>query len=89
LNYVQGMDEEQLREKLAALAHQRWTEWMEWVFEVGVHTKDGDVLIPSWAVKRWKRQMKTQYNLLSFEEQQSDRAEADQILQVLNGRSDS
>ena len=82
------MDEDkQLREALAALAHKRWTEWMSWVFEVGVLTNSGELVIPAWSVSRWQRQMRTQYEFLSWEEQQSDRMEADAILKAVKGQS--
>ena len=71
------------REILAELAHAQWSGWMEYLFSKGVVNADGTWTMPSWAVERWQRQMKTPYNELSFDEKESDRKEADKFLAVL------
>ncbi len=69
-----------LREKLAELAHNQWARWMEYLFSKGTFNEDGTWTMPSWAVRRWKRQMETPYSELSESEQDSARSEADKFL---------
>ena len=75
-----------LREALAALAHQQWSDWMTYLFSkceeyqesgMGVH-------IPPLSANRWMRQMNTAYADLSEEEKESDRSEADRMIATFN-----
>lgn len=82
---------EDKREKLARYIHnENWSGWMEYMFSkcqpaTGQFDKDtGELIIPKWAVERWKRQMRTPYDELSEREKESDRREADRIMQILN-----
>lgn len=86
------MDEE-LREELAALAHDQWSGWMKYLFEKcrpgrsklgnwGL-VKNGTMIIPTESVERWQRQMNTPYAELSEAEKESDRQEADRVLALL------
>jgi hypothetical protein len=70
--YIPTM-EHQLREKLAALVAQ----CEEYVEGDGIH-------MPRWCVERWSRQMNAPYADLSEEEKESDRKEADRVLEVLH-----
>ena len=45
---------------------------------------DGTWTMPKWAVERWTRQMNTEYKNLSEEEKDSDRREADGMLNIIN-----
>jgi hypothetical protein len=72
-----------LRETLAEIAHSQWSGWMEYLFSKGTFGEDGTWLMPKWAVDRWSRQMKTEYQMLSDEEKNSDRNEADRFLRAL------
>lgn len=80
----------ELREKLADLCHEQWSGWMKYLFskcisETGQFDKDtGNLVIPKWAVDRWKRQLNTPYFELSEQEKESDRKEADKILLLIN-----
>ena len=69
-----------MREKLAKLAHDQWSGWMEYMFEECEETEGGQLIIPKWAVDRWDRQLTTDYEDLSTKEKDSDRAEADKVL---------
>jgi len=79
-------------EKLAALAHEQWSGWMEYLFskcveeerfENGKYFKTGNMIIPKWAFDRWKRQLYTNYKDLSEGEKESDRDEARRVLEVI------
>lgn len=72
------------REALAEYAHRAWSGWMDYLFAKSTATGgDGSVAIPAWAVERWERQAETAYADLLESEKESDRAEADQILAII------
>lgn len=75
-------ERDELREQLAALAHEQWSDWMRYLFSKCEERGDGR-LIPPWAVDRWMRQMQTMYADLPEEEKESDRAEADKVLALI------
>ncbi len=56
---------------------------MQYQFGKGTFNADGTWTMPAWAVDRWIRQMNTPYSLLSEAERESDRAEADKMLQII------
>lgn len=75
-------------EALAAYAHEAWSGWMEYLFSKctpGTHDgfEDGSLVIPPWAVERWRRQASTQYSDLPEAEKQSDREEARRMLAIM------
>lgn len=72
-----------LREQLAALEHEQWVAWMKYLFEKSPENDEGCVEIPASLVARWKRQMNTSYVDLPENEKESDRAEADKVLRVI------
>jgi len=72
-----------MREKLSEYAHAAWSGWMKYLFEKSTLNPDGTVTIPIWAVERWKRQMNTPYEVLPDSEKESDRKEADSMLQIV------
>ncbi len=79
----------ELREVLAALAHEQWSGWMSYLFsltEVRMHGAEVAEEIPPALVKRWKRQMRTPYDQLGEDEKQSDRVEAERVIALLKGR---
>lgn len=71
-----------LKEKLAEFAHNQWSGWMRYLFEKSSYLKDGSAVIPKWAVERWTRQLSTIYEELSEEEKNSDRKEAEEMLNI-------
>lgn len=79
----------ELREQLAALAHDQWSSWMRYMFEQSVKGDDGSIKIPPSLVNRWKRQMKTPYAELSEKEKESDRTEADKALYIIRSNDTS
>ena len=76
------MDE--IRERLAELAHQQWTGWMRYFFQKCQWNDDGSITVPAAYVTALYKQMDTPYEKLSKLEQDSDRAEADKMLAVIN-----
>lgn len=71
---------DELREQLAALAHEQWTGWMQHLYSrcLVYRTISQD----DW--DRWARQMATPYANLSEAEKDSDRKEADRVLALLS-----
>ncbi len=78
-----------LPEALAALAHEQWSGWMEYLFIKGIFNDDGTLTIPARAVKRWKLQMNTPYDDLPEREKDTDREEAGRVLQVFKEFNDA
>lgn len=72
-----------LREELSAVQHEIWTNWMKYLFSVSTSNPDGTYTIPSDKVKRWIGQMNTPYSGLTEDEKESDREQADKILEIL------
>jgi len=82
------MDEETAQyiaiiEALSEYAHNSWSEWMKYLFEKGIYCEDGTFKIDKQYAEKWMKQSTTEYNDLSNEEKDSDRAEAIQIWKVL------
>lgn len=75
------MKNPRLREKFAELAHEQWSGWMHYLFEK-CDLIDDNLIVPKWARLRWGEQMITRYADLSEEEKDSDRVEADKMLEV-------
>lgn len=71
----------QLKEKLAAVEHERWADWQKWVHKVGQldYNADGDevLTIPIDMYHRWERQIKTPYSKLTYNEKISDMQQVD------------
>ena len=83
---------DKIREELAKFAHNQWSGWMDYLFNKcieyqpakNVQAESGAMIIPKWAVDRWKTQIKTDYKDLSEEEKNSDRSEAEGMLKILS-----
>jgi len=80
-----------LREKLAALCHDQWIGWMEYLFSrcelvaVGAFSIERYVhAITAWDYERWQRQMQTPYSELSEKEKDSNRKESDKFLKIID-----
>ncbi len=76
-------------EALADYAHEAWSGWMRYLFSKcerrgGYTGADADTtVIPEWSMDRWRRQLETPYADLPEEEKESDRAEAQRMLEAL------
>jgi len=75
-----------MKEQLADLAHRMWSGWMSWMFMKGTSKPDGTWIMPKESVERWQRQMTSEYKYLPENEKDSDRIEADKMLEILNQR---
>jgi hypothetical protein len=74
------MNRNELREVLAALAHEQWSGWLRWQLSSSEQLADGRVALRAGLAERWRRQMTTPYAELSEGERNSDRLEADLVL---------
>jgi hypothetical protein len=76
-----------LRERLADLAHQQWSDWMRYFFGkcyyVSEQGAEESMLVPGDYVENLQHQMATVYAGLTEEEKEFDRAEADKVLALL------
>ena len=72
-----------LRERLASLCHEQWSGWMAHLFMHGTYNEDCSFTINADKVARWHRQLETDYADLPQAEQDSDRAEADRFLRLI------
>lgn len=81
--------DDELREKLAAIEHQRWADWQRYVHSVCYENKGiggeptGELTIPSELAKGWERQIGTPYHELSEKEKDSDREQVDRYWQLI------
>jgi hypothetical protein len=75
----------ELVEQLAELAHEQWSGWTRYMFEVGGYSLEsvGTFTIDREHHERWVRQMNTPYSELSEPEKESDRREARKFLAVI------
>jgi len=71
------------REKLAALQHGIWSDWVRHMFDVSTANPDGTVTIPSKYVQQWQHEINTTYDDLTEEEKDGDRKQVDKITRLL------
>ena len=73
----------ELKEKLAAIEHERWADWQRWMHDqcLKINGQVGEegygLVIPNDLVARWERQIKTPYSELSEKEKASDTEQVD------------
>lgn len=67
------LEDPELLERLAAVEHERWAHWQEYLHSQCEQMADGSLAIPSNLVAKWERQIATPYSELSEKEKQSDR----------------
>lgn len=65
------MDKDELCEKLAAIEHERWAAWQNWVHKVYLEGNFGEFML------RWQKQINTPYAELSDKEKASDMEQVD------------
>jgi len=77
-----GPEPEELREQLAAIEHQRWADWQQYMHSLCTVTADG-LAIPAKLAERWERQIGTPYANLTEVEKDSDREQVDRYWPVV------
>lgn len=82
----QSKEMEELREKLADIEHQRWSDWQKYMHSRGIEDKkmgEGYLCIPLGLVKHWERQINTPYSKLTEQEKESDREQVNRYLPLI------
>lgn len=69
----------ELREKLAAIEHERWADWQQWVHAVYANQTQPFEK----AIENWKKQIATPYSELSDREKASDMEQVDRYWPLL------
>ena len=77
------MRENKLVEKIAEQSHKSWSRWMKYLFSKGTMNPDGSFSITPKSVIRWITQMNLPYEMLSEQEKEPDRFEAEKYLEIL------
>lgn len=74
-----------LREKLAELERSIYNHWLSYMLSpaCGTFNPDGSFTINAEKVERWRRQMNTPYDQLTEKEKNSDREQAEKVIDVL------
>lgn len=75
--------DDDLIEKLSDTEYKSWASWMKYLFNKSKKNPDGSVTIPKESVKRWERQMKTNYKDLTKSEKDSDRHEVKRQMNII------
>lgn len=70
-----------LIEKLSAIEHERWAHWQSYLHSKCNKNDDGSLTIPKELVKKWDKQIKTNYSDLTEKEKNSDR---EQVMKYLD-----
>lgn len=68
---------------LAAIEHERWSHWQQYLHNCGVKQSDGSLLLPAELVARWEEQISTSFDQLSEDEKNSDREQVHRYLPVI------
>lgn len=72
-----------VKEQLAAIEHERWSDWQKWCHEV-LYKELGWSDRLEKVLERWKVQIETPYFELSEKEKQSDRDQVDRYWPLIN-----
>jgi hypothetical protein len=72
-----------LLQRLAAVEHERWSHWQQYMHEKGKRLPDGSLTLPADLVRQWDEQIHTQYADLSLAEQISDQEQVQRYLPIV------
>jgi len=75
--------EQEIREQLAAIEHERWASWQKYVHDL-YRQPDGSVMIPAGHAYAWDKQIATPYAELSEREKDSDREQVDRYWPIIS-----
>ncbi|CAN7725564.1 hypothetical protein LJR234_006378 [Mesorhizobium amorphae] len=70
-------------DRLAAIEHDRWAHWQDYMHRAGERLPDGRVILPADQVARWDRQIATSFSDLNDAEKESDRDQVRRYLPVI------
>lgn len=70
-------------DRLAAVEHERWAHWQQYVHDQCQRSDDGSLVVPAELVKRWSAQIVTPYTELSEAERESDRDQVRRYLPLI------
>ncbi|WP_026116244.1 hypothetical protein [Nocardiopsis valliformis] len=76
----EALESDRMIHRLASIEHERWAHWQRYVHERCERREDSSLVIPAELAKRWEKQIKTQYEDLTDEEQESDREQVRRYL---------
>ena len=68
------------REKIASVQHDIWEQWMKYLLSSFKESRAGNYIIPKEKVNRWYRQIAQEYSMLTENEKESDRGQADKVM---------
>lgn len=68
---------------LAAVEHDRWAHWQDYMHSKGTLQTDGSLVLPRELVERWQSQMTTKFAQLSEAEKESDREQVRHYLPLI------
>jgi hypothetical protein len=77
------LESPELLEKLAAIEHERWAHWQQYMHDHCEAASDGSLVIPATLVQRWQTQIDTRYADLSKTEKDSDREQVKRYLPTI------
>lgn len=77
------LESEQIVDRLAAIEHERWAHWQQYVHDHCERRDDGSLVMPAELVARWQTQIETPYADLSADEQESDREQVRRYLPTI------
>ncbi|PBC66275.1 hypothetical protein BX265_8336 [Streptomyces sp. TLI_235] len=75
-----ALEDHQAIDRLAAVEHDRWAHWQQYLHDQCERRDDGSLVIPAELVSRWEEQIRTPYMDLTPEEQESDREQVHRYL---------
>jgi hypothetical protein len=78
-----ALNSAQLIERLAAVEHERWAHWQQYVHDQSMRAQDGSLVISPELVQRWDDQIATPYSELSETEKESDREQVRRYLPIV------
>ena len=75
-----ALEDDRAIDRLAAVEHDRWAHWQQYLHDHCERRNDGSLEIPGHLVRRWEAQIRTPYVELPPEEQESDREQVRRYL---------
>jgi len=85
---TQPLDNEELREQLAAIEHERWADWQRYCNQV-LRARATDERTLEERLQHWDRQINTPYSLLTKKEQASDMEQVDRYWHLITTQKEA